>query len=270
MAGATLKNLEMFQKLCGKDRFEKVILTTTMWPEKSSEEFETTEGRELELRKDYWAVMITKGSRIMRFDGGQRSAWSILDGLVKNRKQSIRIQRELSKRWKDVPDTEAGKQLHGILGSMIERQRNTLRQLVEEVAKTTDLEIKEVLMKEWLSLREEQNKMARDEQLLKSGLLGVRAFKNIFARGRQVTAHFPYEDRCRDLISDILKNAEQLNKIVHLFESDAKTMFDFLVTVCTAMMRYMGRILTQSGSAQQACSSNQRTATYRVPPSPFG
>ena len=33
MAGTPLKNLQVFQKLCGRDALGKVYLTTTMWDE---------------------------------------------------------------------------------------------------------------------------------------------------------------------------------------------------------------------------------------------
>ena len=35
MAGTLLKNLRMFEELCGKDALKNVILTTTMWDEET-------------------------------------------------------------------------------------------------------------------------------------------------------------------------------------------------------------------------------------------
>ncbi|XP_006459426.1 hypothetical protein AGABI2DRAFT_134872, partial [Agaricus bisporus var. bisporus H97] len=196
MGGTTLKNLDMFQKLCGKDHFKRVILTTTMWPEDTSD-VKDAEGREEELRNEYWKFMIDKGSCIERFDGTQASAWSILDS-VKKEKQVVQIQKELNKSWKGVPDTAAGKQLHRLIGTMIGRQQVALRQLSDELGKTTDQEIKDVLVKEWLSLREKQEKAAQDNQRLESRI-GQKFIRIFSGKKKHATAQFPYEDRCLDL-----------------------------------------------------------------------
>ena len=37
MVGTPLKNLRMFEELCGKDALKNVILTTTMWDEVDEE-----------------------------------------------------------------------------------------------------------------------------------------------------------------------------------------------------------------------------------------
>ncbi|XP_006459428.1 hypothetical protein AGABI2DRAFT_191401 [Agaricus bisporus var. bisporus H97] len=229
MGGATLKNLDMFQKICGKDHFDRVVLTTTMWPEDPSD-FKDAKGRVEELRNEYWKFMIDKGSRVEPFEGTHTSAWSILDGLVKNKRRAIQIQKELNKSWKDVPDTAAGKQLHQLVGTMIGRQQVALRQLSDEIGKTTDREIKDVLVKKWLSLREEQGKAAQDNQRLESRI-GQKFIMMFSGEKKLATAQFPYEDRCLDLISDILKNDEQCRRISTRTGDDAKTMYDFLCQV---------------------------------------
>ena len=56
MAGTPLKNLRMFEELCGKNAFHSVILTTTMWDEVDGE---TGEERERELKEKYcWSVIL--------------------------------------------------------------------------------------------------------------------------------------------------------------------------------------------------------------------
>jgi hypothetical protein len=258
MGGATIKNLEMFQKLCGKDRFERVILTTTMWPDDPSDRHDAVE-REKELRDDYWKIMIQKGSHTTPFDGSQASAWSILDPLVKKAKQAILIQKELKKSWKDVPDTAAGKQLHGFIGTMVERQKVALRQLLDEMGKTTDQEIRDVLVKEWLSLRDEQERAARDDQRLESWV-GRRFLRILIPKGKHTPAQFPYEDRCRDLISDIIKNDEQCNKISQLSGGEAETMCRFLDLVCSTLLNY-ARNADLCSSISFHATWNPRTAT---------
>jgi hypothetical protein len=90
MDGATVKNLEIFQKLCRKDRFERVLLTTTTWPDNSSDRHDAKEW-EKELCDEYRKVMIQKGSHTVHFNCTQSSAWSILHPLIKKTKRAILI-----------------------------------------------------------------------------------------------------------------------------------------------------------------------------------
>jgi hypothetical protein len=65
----------MFQKLCGTDALQNVILATTMWDlvdEKTGNE------REEELRTRYWRSMIDFGSQVARFRNTYESAWEIV------------------------------------------------------------------------------------------------------------------------------------------------------------------------------------------------
>ena len=61
VAGTSLKNLQVFRKLCGKDALDRVYLTTTMWDEVESS---VGERRLNELKTAYWKVMINQGARI--------------------------------------------------------------------------------------------------------------------------------------------------------------------------------------------------------------
>jgi len=74
MAGTPLKNLRMFENLCGED-FNGIILTTTMWSEVDEE---LGAERELELKEEYWRSMIERGSSVKRFLYTRQSAFEIL------------------------------------------------------------------------------------------------------------------------------------------------------------------------------------------------
>ena len=78
MSGTPLKNLRMFEKLCGED-FRNVVLTTTMWDEV---EPEVGEMREAQLKAEYWKTMIDRGSSVRRFHQDQKSAFEILDPII--------------------------------------------------------------------------------------------------------------------------------------------------------------------------------------------
>ncbi|KAJ3574180.1 hypothetical protein NP233_g1925 [Leucocoprinus birnbaumii] len=57
MAGTPLKNLEIFEKICGPKWFSRVVLVTTMWDELGSENTEMGDAREDELKNDFWKGM---------------------------------------------------------------------------------------------------------------------------------------------------------------------------------------------------------------------
>ena len=63
VAGSSLRNLRMFQKLCGRDALDKVYFTTTMW-----DEIERTLGEKRleELITNYWKTMISHGAQVAR------------------------------------------------------------------------------------------------------------------------------------------------------------------------------------------------------------
>ena len=76
MAGTCLKNLRKFEKLCGQNALQNVILTTTMW---DLIDIESGLAREGELRETYWKAMICQGCTTVRYQNALDSAWDILD-----------------------------------------------------------------------------------------------------------------------------------------------------------------------------------------------
>lgn len=93
-----------FQRLAGKNFFEHVVLTTTMWPEPGdpnySQELQESEARENDLQAEHWKVMIDKGSTSQRFCRTPESAWDIINYVV-------HVQSE--KMTKDSNSTKRGK-----------------------------------------------------------------------------------------------------------------------------------------------------------------
>lgn len=82
MGGQALKNLAMFQKLCGKQSLSHVVLATTMW-DKLEDPVEG-ERREDELinHEDWWGDMRDLGSEVRRHDGTLDSALCIIDYIM--------------------------------------------------------------------------------------------------------------------------------------------------------------------------------------------
>jgi hypothetical protein len=76
MRGSSLRNLEMFEALCGKNALRNVIFTTTMWdkvPDDIGSMYET------ELVTEFWKQFMSRGCRKTRFRSTYESAWAIVD-----------------------------------------------------------------------------------------------------------------------------------------------------------------------------------------------
>jgi hypothetical protein len=79
MAGSPLKYLSMYERLCGKNTLQNVILTTTMWDEVDQK---TGDERERELKTKYWQTMLDRRSTANRFIGTRESALTVIDPFI--------------------------------------------------------------------------------------------------------------------------------------------------------------------------------------------
>jgi hypothetical protein len=107
VTGTPLKNLRMFEKLCGKHALGNIILTTTMWDKVD----ETTgQEREMELKGQYWESMIKLGSTTARYHNTKDSAWEILDTVLRG---GYNRHTDPTKDVKGLPnETDAGGPVH--------------------------------------------------------------------------------------------------------------------------------------------------------------
>ncbi|KAF5359187.1 hypothetical protein D9756_003431 [Leucocoprinus leucothites] len=220
MGGTPLKNLKLFQKLCGKDRYDKVILTTTMWSEVEREEGYS---REKELRDDYWASMIKMGSVVCRFENTSESAWRIIHQFLSSSKRLIQIQRELRADWKEVPDTSAGRELYGIAGALARRQQELLHQLQSEVVRTRDEESMRALLQEFTELGRRRETVIREMKDLKTSFV-----RRLYRRLRRKQASFPYHDRCEALIMGLSQRGDLQARVARINDNDAELMSAFI------------------------------------------
>jgi len=169
MGGTPQKNLKLFKKLCGAKFFELVILMTTMWPENEDEDEKIFHDHESQLRREYWADIIRNPKQIQRFRGTRTSAWNILEELlslaaVRQHRKILEIQQELVDLSKRVPDTNAGRQLHGMIGELVVRQSDLMKRLQEELSKTSDPDVLRALILELNDIQKQRNQAQKDLQ----------------------------------------------------------------------------------------------------------
>jgi hypothetical protein len=130
-----LKNLQMFESLCGDGAIKNVVLATTMWTKVKP--VEAGERREKELEDKYWTGMLEGGSRMMRFGDSFDAAWKIIDGMVNTQENDkadglLFPQEELVDLGRRLNETEAGKTVYARLQQVLAERKEAIRKLREE------------------------------------------------------------------------------------------------------------------------------------------
>ena len=129
-----IKNLEMFKKLTGDTNLKNVVLTTSMW-DKVGE----VEGgrREIELRENFWKVLIAMGARTARYHGTQRSAVDVAATLVGNKPFYVQLQEEMGRGHKSLRETSAGQEVMLELQRLKEKHERDLTEMRDMMMRTS-------------------------------------------------------------------------------------------------------------------------------------
>jgi len=107
--GMPLRNLNMFNQLCGRGNFKNIVLVTTMWDGVSKE---VGLWREKELQNDIWQWMTRLGSTTHRFLLTEESARDIISTIsmsLPDERRLPQIQREVVDESKALHETLRGK-----------------------------------------------------------------------------------------------------------------------------------------------------------------
>jgi hypothetical protein len=166
MAGTPLKNLRMFEKLCGKNALQNIILTTTMWDEVDERMGSL---RENELKAKYWKAMIDQGSKTVRYHNTQESAWEIIDQFLQtaNRRYAVLLQHEMVDMEKQLRETQAGQALFGTLEVLVKKQQDMLQKIRVETKRHADETVLKSLKEEYEEIRKQLVTTMAEMQTLK-------------------------------------------------------------------------------------------------------
>jgi len=175
MAGTPLKNLRMFEELCGKNSFKNVILTTTMWDDVDEVTGETREG---ELKSIYWKTMISRGSSTGRFQGQRDSAFRLIAPLLDeaNNRNTLLLQKELVDLDMRLSETHAGQKLRSEIKQLAKQQQELLHQIREELQRPNNATSLQSLMEEYEELKKTSGSLLQQMADLQVPL--SRQFKN--------------------------------------------------------------------------------------------
>ena len=120
----------MFYKLCGDDAVKNIILATTKWGEVKCD---LGHRRERQLSEEHWKYMLDKGAEMAQFTNTQKSAWTIVDLILKREQaNTLLIQEELVDLQHNLPASTAGKALRYTSEELIKAQQETSERLQAE------------------------------------------------------------------------------------------------------------------------------------------
>lgn len=126
--GSAVKTFEIFKRICGETALPNVLLTTTRWHEVDEP---TGASRERQLRDDFWAYMVGRGSLMSRFHGDRTSAVALISQLVIKEPIVLRLQHEMINEGKKLDETEAGSYVSKDLGEIRKQYLQQLESLEE-------------------------------------------------------------------------------------------------------------------------------------------
>lgn len=134
MQGSALRNLRMFQQLCGSNNLSSVVLATTHWTNLlTGDSIPEAQGREREgelMNTDkFWGAMVKRGSRVVRHDGTRPSALNIISSIIDRRQRVVLdIQTQLIDQRRNLDDTTAAQALQS---ELLEERRKGQERLAE-------------------------------------------------------------------------------------------------------------------------------------------
>jgi hypothetical protein len=192
MAGTPLKNLKMFEKLCGPEACKHIIMVTTMWDELDNPK--TGDERERELTTTFWKPMIRRGSITIRYENTAESAWSITENFLAGAggQRALYLQREMVDLKRGLPDTDAGQALFEKVKELVQRQGKLEEMLVKQMRRSEGEEkIFNALKCQYLRLQEEQREALKELNDLRIPV-GKRLMKALSVQARYMTLFGKY------------------------------------------------------------------------------
>lgn len=216
LGGSAMKNLRMFKMLCGDDALSSVVLATTWW---SGVDSKVGAEREAQLicRDDFWAGMISKGSRVFRQDNGAKSAGHIVKYLV-NRKRlvTLKIQAEMGDDKKTLDQTGAGAEVDRQLAAQKRDFENKLRQLDEdmrEAMRSKDEEFQKDTLAYKKEIEEKMKKAEEDRKALQANRDELRATMDRERRSLIDEIEFKAKEMMEIELELQLKGIEHANEV---------------------------------------------------------
>lgn len=229
------KNLNALQKLCGKDKYRRIVITTTMWASTNSE---VDTAREHELRCDFGAEAVRGGSGFLRFENTRQSAWHIIGHIMSLELDHrwIQTQAELVALRKDFPSAKIGEKLAALVEDVVVAQRHIQNRMKETFLETSDPGMMEEFMNELGRMKARRAQIITEVSQLCPSLLDrlhclLDGTSVSSTRSTHATSSFLFS-RCRDMITRISENDSHTALVCSLSGDEAQQVVNFLSMVC--------------------------------------
>ncbi|KIL67656.1 hypothetical protein M378DRAFT_159485 [Amanita muscaria Koide BX008] len=131
MSGISTKNFRMFRELCGDNSLKNVVIVTNMWGEVAHQLGEAREA-ELASKDFFFKPVLAKGARMMRHNNTHQSAKEILQSVMENVPEAMRIQEELVDERKTISQTAAAAEAERELREQQERHKQEMLRIQRE------------------------------------------------------------------------------------------------------------------------------------------
>lgn len=130
MTGISMETFRLFRKICGDDAMKNVTIVTNMWEEVDEK---VGQKREEEIKSNFFKDAFDHGAKMCRHYGTPDSAKDIVRQTLQLDPRVLRVQDEMVKEKKSVPDTDAGIQLLKELDAETERRQKEIIDLRSEL-----------------------------------------------------------------------------------------------------------------------------------------
>ena len=220
--GLATKNFRMFRELCGEKTLKNVILMTNKWGKVTPQ---LGAAREQQLKEKYFKAAIEKGAQLCRHNPNTpESARAILRKILKNKPLPLKIQQELIDEHKAIGETGAGAELNREIYEMLEKYKNDIRELEENMRMEKDEEIQKELEEEKRRMQEEMDEYRKRPAEMESKFekarreMEERISARFEAQMRQIQEAYEakireYEDKVNELEQEGHKNASQIDSL---------------------------------------------------------
>jgi hypothetical protein len=129
MGGVAVRNLKLFQSLCGPDPLKSVVIVTNMWGLLHDQMIGDRREQELKADPDFFGPMLKQGARFERHYDTKESAQRILSLLATDtrKRNPLAIQSEIVDDRLRLDQTTAAAELTRDFDAMIQNLRNRIK-----------------------------------------------------------------------------------------------------------------------------------------------
>ncbi|CUS07476.1 unnamed protein product [Tuber aestivum] len=169
MDGSSMKNLRMFQKLCGIRALKNVFLTTTQWSNAVGQADGEVREKGLCEDRDFWGMLIEQGATLQRFHGTRESGLELIDQLMPKLPAVLDIQDQIVTQKRTIIETDAGQCINEDLIAQENKYKEEIELLEierQEAIKEKDEEMKDLIAEEQEKSREKLKKVAVEKRRL--------------------------------------------------------------------------------------------------------